>query len=95
MRLIGVLVLAVVAAMAAAAPRAQQQRPQIRFLCGRPECSCEEQEGFELVTCDCSDAGSGEVSVPWRAGTTPNCAAGAGRYPPTTWLDTPLGERGG
>lgn len=54
------LSVAVPAAMAAARPRAKEEPVQIRFLCGRDECSCEEQDGLELVTCDCNGADSRE-----------------------------------
>ena len=69
MRPVGyLLVLSAAAAMAAAAPQtflrlgSQAGGGLPKFICDRTECSCEQQGGFELVTCDCSKAGSGEVS---------------------------------
>ncbi|KAF0296569.1 hypothetical protein FJT64_005988 [Amphibalanus amphitrite] len=56
-----VLVLCAAAAMAAAAPQASAGSRPIQFVCSRSECSCEDLDGLETVTCDCSTGGSNEV----------------------------------
>ncbi|XP_043235801.1 uncharacterized protein LOC122388641 [Amphibalanus amphitrite] len=55
-----VLVLCAAAAMAAAAPQASAGTRPIQFVCSRSECSCEDLDGLEMVTCDCSTGGSNE-----------------------------------
>lgn len=52
------LVLCAAAAVAAGLPqqaaRADAARPATTWLCQRPECSCADDNGLEMVTCDCS-----------------------------------------
>ena len=34
-----------------------------QLICSRSECTCQERDGLELVTCDCSGPGDGDAQV--------------------------------